>query len=130
MHSIPKRNLGSQRKSESSRPIPQPVLLLAHADGWLEVFAERHIQAKIVMVPSTGSLTGELLAEQYLDATLPHRYRDLHWPGKLRAADRLRTVRPSDLMRREHDLAILQGLDGIERHFSGTNCKEAKVWML
>lgn len=120
----------NRRTPPVARPPIEPVLLLAYADGWLELFAERHIQAKIVMVPSTGTIGGELLAEQYLDATLPHRYRDLHWPGKLRAADRIRTVRPSELVRRQHELAILSGLDAIERRFSQPISEEGKVWML
>ena len=125
---IPKTGAKPQQKRPKTSP-RETVLVLAYADGWIEVYAERHVSAKIVLVPSTGSVAGEVLAERYLDETLPYRYREVHWPGKLRAADKLRTVRPSDMARRDHDLALLHGLQAVERSL-GPVRKEGKVWTL
>ena len=114
-----------------NQPAPrQAVLVLAHADGWLEVFAEPNIDVRIAMVPTTGTIAGESLAEQVVDLALPRRYRDLHWPGKLRAADRLRVLRPSELLHRDHELALLRGLNAIEQRFTPNLPGKTKVWTL
>ncbi|MCO6047951.1 hypothetical protein NG895_28950 [Aeoliella sp. ICT_H6.2] len=130
MKSIAKNPHRSQQNGPPAPPPRQAVLVLAHADGWLEAFAERNIDVLIVMVPTTGTVAGEVVAEEFLDQTLPLRYRDLHWPIKRRAADKLRIVRPSDLVRRQHDLALLQGLDAVEQRFTPSKPRRAKVWTL
>jgi hypothetical protein len=108
----------------------QAVLVLAHADGWLEVFAEPNVDVRIAMVPTTGTIAGESLAEAYLELALSPRYRELHWPGKLRAADRLRVLRPSELLHRDHELALLRGLNAIEQRFTPNLPGKTKVWTL
>ncbi|MCO6044143.1 hypothetical protein NG895_09505 [Aeoliella sp. ICT_H6.2] len=119
-----------QGKCALAQPERHSVLVLIHADGWIEVFAERHVDVRIEMVPYTGTVSGEVLAEEYLDLTLSPRYRELHLPINCRAADKFRVVRPSDLLRREHELALLNGLDAFEHHLAPQVEGEVTQWTL
>lgn len=119
-----------RKKCAPAQPERHSVLVLFHADGWIEVFAERHVDVRIEMVPYTGTVSGEVLAEEYLDLTLSPRYRELHLPINCRAADKFRVVRPSDLLRREHELTLLQGLDVFEKSYAPKGEEEVVEWTL
>lgn len=92
------------------------VLVVAHADGWLEVFADpTQVDAHIAILPTVLSAAtiadrqrAEILGEEYLAASLPRRYRDVYWPSWRRAADKLRIVTPWDIAWRSHDLELLR----------------------
>ncbi|MCO6455097.1 MAG: hypothetical protein J5I93_07340 [Pirellulaceae bacterium] len=58
-------------------------------------------------------IAGELLSEEWLDMTLPQRYADLREPYLRRAAEQLRVVRPSDILRRRLSLSVLAALGQI-----------------
>jgi len=96
-----------------ARPPRQAVLLVCHANGWTEAYAERNVDIHIVQMPVMESPAGRIAAEQYLDLTLPLRYRDLYVPNKRRAADLLREVHPSDIAQRNWRLSMLHVLDRI-----------------
>lgn len=78
-----------------SRPPRAKVLVVAHPDGFLEVYGD-NIDVHIVTPLSMYTAAGEVLADEYLDATLPWRFRDLHVMPKLRAMHQVKVVRPSD----------------------------------
>ena len=104
----------------------EAVLVLAHPDGWLETFAEKHVDVRIVMVPQVTTQAGEILAEEYVEASLPKRYRDVYWPANRRAADMLRVVRPSDIAWREYELELLRAIQQL-----GNQQEEGrKLWTL
>ena len=62
-----------------------PVLIVGHSDGWIEAYAERHVDVRIEIAPYMTTPEGERLAEGYVELSLPRRYRDLYWPGMRRA---------------------------------------------
>lgn len=95
----------------SKRPTQrEAVLVLAHGDGWIEAFGEKHIDVRIEMVPYVTTQPGEILAEEYVETSLPKRFRDVYWPGDRRAADMLRVVRPCDIAWREYDVGLLRAI--------------------
>ena len=55
----------------------------------------------------------EVMAEQYLEGTLPKRYRDLYWPIKRRAFFHVRIIRPLDIQDRNFVLEMLQTIQKI-----------------
>lgn len=111
----------------SNRPTQrEAVLVLAHGDGWLEAFAEKHVDVRIEMVPYMTTQAGEILAEEYVELSVPKRYRDVYWPNLRRAADMMRVVRPSDIAWREYDLELLRAIQQL-----GNQQEEGrKLWTL
>ena len=47
------------------------VLIVAHSDGYLEAFHEDGAQVHLYSMPESCGVNGEILAEQYLEASLP-----------------------------------------------------------
>jgi hypothetical protein len=87
-----------------------PLLVKAHADGFIELFGDcRQFDIHCVNVPHISSDPGhEAKCDEYLDLVLPPRFRQLNWPGSLVASHVLTIVRPSDLHYREIELLIVQ----------------------
>jgi len=110
------------------------VLVVAHHDGWLEVFGDReHIDARIVMAPTLGGEPStatqqrfEVLAEEYLELTIPRRYRDIYVPINRRAADKLRLVTPESIACRQTDIELLRAIERMGAELRG----EVRAWML
>jgi len=82
------------------------ILVLCYWDGWIEVYGIANV--KICMVPEVpgpadtiDNIQGELLAEQYIERTLPAAYRRIFMPGFLADFAKFETVRPRDLARRQ-----------------------------
>jgi len=89
----------------------EPVLIVAHGDGWLDVYAEKHVDVHIVMQPWTGSIDGEILAEEWVAENIPWRYRPLLMSR--RQTGMVRMVLPSELADTQMKLGILKSLDGM-----------------
>lgn len=108
----------------------EAILVVLHADGWAEVYGEPHVDVHIAVMPHTTTPEGELAAEEYLDTTLPRRYRDVYWPALRRAADFVRVVSPSDIVRRDWDLELLRTLErvGLRRDQDGS--EERQIWIV
>jgi len=106
----------------------EPVLIVCHGDGYVEAFASKTVDVRIVQLPSVAP-RNEPLAEQYLEEALPRRYRALHFPNLLRAADMVRRVTVADLVKRHFDLAILAGLNRVGEK-EGTREQGAAAWTL
>lgn len=90
------------------------VLILNHHDR-VEVFAERGAaKIHIENVPHVaGTPAEEILAEQYLDASLPRWIRGTYFPANLRASELLRTWAPSGIARRDAELSVIRACDQI-----------------
>lgn len=104
----------------------EAVLLVLNPDGWVEAYAERHVDVHIAIrlhVPPEG----EQLADEYLDLTLPRRFRQVYWPGLLRAADTVRTVTPSDVAWREWELELLHAIQGFD--LQPTTTEGRRIWI-
>ena len=71
--------------SLTSRPKRQAVVVAAHPDGFVEIFANQNIDVRIVRIPVAHTRAGEILAEQCAELMLPRRYRDLWRRDHLRA---------------------------------------------
>jgi len=82
------------------------VLVVLHADGTVEAFADReHIDVKTVVMPHAPG--GEILAEEYMELMLPRVYREIYFPLNRRAVDSVRTVLPSQIVQQQLDKQFL-----------------------
>ncbi len=79
------------------RPPREAVLIALHGDGYVEAFAAKNVDIKIVSVPHCPG--NEILAEDTVERTLRHRYRDLYWPVNVRASAMHRPLLPSTMAR-------------------------------
>ncbi len=80
---------------KAKRPKRQPILILSHADGHLEAFAEKHLDVHIARVPAAFSSEVELAAEGAMELILPRRYRSLYRADMLRKNGSTRSLLPS-----------------------------------
>lgn len=98
-------------ESISTTPIPrQRVLVVLHADGFVEVFADDSTAVHIGIMPHVAP-EGERLAAEFFEGRLPLVYRTLYAPGMRRACDMVRTIRPSDIARQRLELGVLRACD-------------------
>ena len=72
-------------QDDINRPKRQAVVVVAHVDGFVEIFANQNIDVRIVRIPVAHTRAGEILAEQCAELMLPRRYRDLWRRDHLRA---------------------------------------------
>ena len=82
------------------------------------------------MVPHTTTAKGELLAQEYIQRILPKPFRDVYWPNLKRSADLLRTIRPSDIARRDWELEMLKSIERAGEILRGDNTEERMIWTL
>jgi len=84
----------------------EKVLVVAHADNHLEIFAAKHVDVKIVRCPA--SFTDEMkgMAEDFVEQTLPPAWRSLYFPGFCRKSEMLRPLLPSTIQ----DAKLVRGL--------------------
>ena len=122
--------LNQSPTSYHTRPKREAVLIVVHSDGWIQVFAEKHVDVRIEMLPHSVTPEAEILAEDYLGSSLPKRYRDVYWPGLQRAADLFRPVLPSDIAQRNWELDLLKTIDSAGDILRGDSRQERKIWML
>lgn len=97
----------------------QPVLIALHGDGFVECFAEKNIDFHVERVPYCPG--DEVLAEDTFEQRLPRRYRDLFWPGKLRASAMNRPLKSSVIL----DTIVVNDLVG---ELNRIESKEAEVY--
>ncbi|WP_425400363.1 hypothetical protein [Aeoliella sp.] len=97
------------------------LILIRHEQSgrpYIEVYGESTLDCRIVTVPHVDTTRGEIVAEELVEHSLPVIYRDLLWPGKLRAQGVVALQRPSDVVDRYHRLQILRALDALERRLT------------
>jgi len=82
---------------KTKRPKRQPILILSHPDGHLEVFGDRHLDVHLARVPTAFSAEGERQAEAVAELLLPVRYRPLFRADMLRKNGTTRPLFPSVL---------------------------------
>ncbi len=92
------------------RPATVPILIL-HRGGELLAYAPGGVVVRIVNIPVTSTAAGDLAAERLLEETLPRQYRDIFWPGNLRASGWLRTMAPDELEDRTDDIHLRSRLE-------------------
>jgi hypothetical protein len=104
------------------------VLALVSADH-VDVHADSGVDVRIERVPflSRCGVEGERLALEYLDVTLPDRWRDLLLGTAPRATEITRPLRVGEIELREYDLALVDALGALGR--AGEEKKERKkIW--
>lgn len=102
------------------RKATEPVVVLLHWDGWVEVFG--HVDARILNVPDVPPAAdqfynpaGEILAEQYVETQLPVRHRKAFMPGLRTAVSQIETLRPRDIQRRKANADFLKSIKEARR---------------
>ena len=78
--------------STKKRPQRQAVLIVSHPDGYIEAFAEPHIDVRFARVPVAHSLDAEVVAEDLVELMLPARYRRLYFPAMRRTVGSTRPL--------------------------------------
>lgn len=95
-------------------PVPrQKILLVSHADQWLEVFAEPHVDVCHVARPHIRHVELATRCDELVELLMPRCYRPLYWPGKVRWAGLVRPVKLTDYLRREQEILFMDSLDAI-----------------
>ena len=123
-HPVVRKGVTIMVKPTKYRNPREAVLVVLSSDGFVEAFAERHVDVHMAIRPKMDSQAGQILAEEYMEWCLPYRYRDLFWPGKLRCSEMIRTVTPESLAQREMELDVLRTLNAI-----GTELREGvRLW--
>jgi len=68
-------------------PRPTYVLVVAHGDGFIEVFGERHVRAKVVWLPVARNVAQEMLLEQWVEVEVKQPYREVYFPSSKRTSE-------------------------------------------
>lgn len=89
---------------------PPRVLVVLHADGYVETYADG-VDVHVAVMPHMESPAGKRLADEYLSVALPEAYRDLYWPGLIEATGQVETIRPSDIARQQVMADLLRAAD-------------------
>ena len=101
-----------------------PILIVAHADRYLEAFSRDRTPIRIVQMPDVKGVEGELVAEKYLEQSLPKQFRDIYFPGYRRATHLIQPTKPSDIAGIQHGLACLAAIDEAFQPFT----EEVVTW--
>lgn len=86
----------------------EPVLVVIHSDGWVELYAEKAVDAKIVLRPCATS--DPHLLDQFVEDQLAQRHQDLYYPNKLKAFDLCRKITPERLLDSQYELSIIRAI--------------------
>ena len=102
------------------------VLLVLHADGFIEAFADSDVDVRTVVMPDVPG--GETLAEEYVELTIPRAYREVYFPGNRRAVDNVRRLLPSQLMQQQLDRELMDGLNAVCNLLDDEHKREGYRW--
>lgn len=86
-----------------------PVLVVASADGFLEVYGPHEVRPLVVNRLKVSAAETALLADAYMDSTLPRKWRQWYWPRHLRGGGLVRETTAEDELQRRLDLEWLKG---------------------
>lgn len=89
--------MASTPKNTSNKTVRPCVLIVGHADGFVEVFGE-DIDALFLNIPTMSSSAGEIMAEDYVSSVIPQRYQDIYFPGNRICAGQLQSITPQNLV--------------------------------
>lgn len=94
----------------------QPVLVVLHSDGWVEVYGSPEVDVQMVVKPHCRTAEGGVLAEQYIEQQVPYRHCRLYCPSgpTLRAVGLCRRETPEQLIDAERARQILRDLRAVQ----------------
>ncbi len=86
------------------------VLIVLNSDGFVEVYGEPGLWIHVAQRLQADGNQAEVMADEYLDATLPKAFKELFYPVKLQAVGQCRRIRAEDEVNRRINLAVLREL--------------------
>jgi hypothetical protein len=98
------------------------VLIVCHADGYVQAFSREPIDIHIATMPDVSSQHAEILAEAIVDQYLPYRMRDIHYPGYVRQTHIVRSIDVADLADR---IAVARDIETLRRAIDGRSRRAA-----
>lgn len=92
-----------------------PVLVVVHADGYIGIYGRSdEVSVVVRYAPDVEtSSRGEIFAEDYIESTLSQTHRDVYYPGSLLTTGQVRSILPSEIVRRNDELSISRMVDRI-----------------
>jgi hypothetical protein len=117
MHHTRKKQRGSQgtvavRTHGGPEPRPEriPVLIVASADGWCEVYAPEHVWVVFQNRVAVGIPEAATLADEILSLSLPRPHRQLYDFSGPVLCDQVRRITPVDEAERLDNLELLAAI--------------------
>ena len=93
------------------KPRPRTrVLVVLSSNGFVELFAGKDVDFHVAQRLHVETIEAERMVDEYLTNALPKQYRDLFFPGKLRATGLVSSVAPGKEIEARYQLSILKGL--------------------
>lgn len=94
---------------------PTYVLVKAFSDGWIEVYGEKHVRAKVIELPHAESAEAEIRLEEYVELCLKLPFKEIHFPSSKRAQVQITPYwSPSEYLetelRREFEQLVIKAL--------------------
>lgn len=83
-----------QRELAMGELPPQPtyVLVKAFGDGWIEVYGERHVRAKVIELPAMGTVGQDAMIEEWCALNLKLPYQQIDYPSSRRAIAKVKPL--------------------------------------
>lgn len=100
---------------------PRPrekVLIVMYSDGWIEVYADKNVDAHIAQRLHITNPKNATNADEYLESTLPRCYRELYWPIKLRASGQCKKVTPEQALNTHLEMHLLREIRNLGEVFT------------
>jgi hypothetical protein len=63
------------------------VLVRAYGDGWIEVYGEKHVRAKVIALPATETAEQERLLDDWVPLNVSLPYQQIDYPSNRRACE-------------------------------------------
>ena len=105
------------------------VLIVGHPDQYLEVFAEKNVDIRVVRTPITSTESAAISAEDFVEQTLPRTWRHLFVPGKLRKSAMLRPLSIDTLVEAAWTKDLIHELNELIQRVSNDS-EDLRIWTL
>jgi hypothetical protein len=92
------------------KPRRERVLVVLHSDGWVEVYARRNVDVRIVNrlhVTGGDAMTADIL-DALVECDLPKCYRWLYYPRRLRDVGQVRRITPEQKLVAVEDAGLVR----------------------
>ena len=86
------------------------VLVVLSSNGFVELFADKNVDFHVAQRLHVETIEAERLADDLLDITIPKPFRNLFFPGKLRATGLVEKITAEMALDTLYKLSILRGL--------------------
>ena len=101
---------------DRARPDPERLLLVVHEDGYVQVYGESWHCVEVIEMPRVAPANIDI-AEECMLLQVPRPYRDLYYPGKVRASANVRACPSVVSLCAAHEIEeLLQQLNTLKGH--------------